>query len=190
MSTEIDMKSEAELAIEEKLKESVDTAKSKKQLLIEAQELKKKLEKEAKETSKKIRRLQNESKKADSYVNRNKDYRLKAHAGGMLEMTGLLRYVYPEGYDSDNPQDRLIANLLVGSFQKLAYDLETMPIEELQELWGLGQKFRNEYKKDRELPKVNPNILELIKSVKDRIKLTSATNQQPSDNVQSDKAVV
>ncbi len=190
MNIETEKKSEAELAIEAKLKESVNSAKTKKQELIEAQELKAKLEKEAKENNKKIRRLQNESNKADSYVNRNKDYRLKAHAGGMLEMTGLLRYVYPDGFESDNKQDRLIANLLVGAFQKLSYDLESMSIEELQELWGLGQKFRKEYKRDRELPKVNSNLNELIESVKDRIKLTSATNQQPNDNVRSDKAVV
>ena len=190
MNIETEKKSEAELAIEAKLKESVNSAKTKKQELIEAQELKAKLEKEAKENNKKIRRLQNESNKADSYVNRNKDYRLKAHAGGMLEMTGLLRYVYPDGFESDNKQDRLIANLLVGAFQKLSNELEKASIEELETLWISGQNFRKGYKKERELPTVNSKLDELSKLVKDRIKLTSATTQQSNDNVQSNKAVV
>jgi len=154
-----------------------------------ALERKARLVEEEKETAKRIKLLKAKAERNDSIEKRNIEKRLKTHAGGMVEMTGLMRYVYPEGVKSDNPQDMLIANLLVGAFQKLAYDLETMPVEELQELWGCGQKFRREAKKDRVLPKVNPNLSELINSVQ-AIKAESATSQQPNDNVQAEKSVV
>ncbi len=161
-----------------------------KTLLQIALDKKDRLAKEAKEANSRIKILKAKANRNDAIERRKKEKHLKAHAGGMLEMTGLLRYVYPEDVEADNPQDKLIANLLVGAFQKLSYDLESMSVEELQELWSLGQKFRLQYKRDRELTKVNSNLNELIESVKDRIKLTSATNQQPNDNVRSDKAVV
>lgn len=161
-----------------------DTNKESKTKLQIAEAKKARLLEEAKKSAKRIEKLRAIERRNEATEKRNKDYRLKAHIGGMCEMTGLLRYVYPEGIESDNPQDRLIANLLVGAFQKLAYDLESMSVEELQELWSLGQSFRLQYKKDRELPKVNSNLTELSESIKDRIKSASATNQQSNGNVQ------
>lgn len=165
-----------------------DNKKEPKTQLQIAEAKKARLLEEAKKSAKKIAKLRAREKRHEATEKRIQDMHLKAHIGGMCEMTGLMRYVYPKGVESDNPQDRLIANLLVGAFQKLAYDLESMAVEELQELWVLGQRFRSQYKKDRTLPNVNPNLLELIELVKDRIKLTSATNQQPNDNVQVQKA--
>ena len=187
MNIETEIKSEAELVIEAKLKESVDKAKSKKQLLAEAQKKKEQLENDAKEISKKIRKLKNESNKADSYVNRNKDFRLKAHVGGMVEMTGLLRYEYPEGVEADNPQDRLIANLLVGMFLSVSQMLESSTTEELEKYWKKGKDFRNKKQADRLLPKVNKDLSSLF----DKLGIAKTViNQQPNDNVQSANAGV
>ncbi len=190
MNIKKDDKSELEIEIDKKIVQSRNEVKTKKQLLEEAENKKKQLEKDAKENNKKIRRLKFEAEKANANAKRDADIRLKIHAGGMVEMTGLMRYVYPEGCESDNPQDSLIANLLVGAFHNLASDLESMSVEELQELWVKGQNFRKASKKERTLPKVNPNLDELINSVKIRIKASSATNQQPNDNVQGVKANV
>lgn len=190
MNIKKDDKSELEIEIDKKIVQSRNEVKTKKQLLEEAENKKKQLEKDAKENNKKIRRLKFEAEKANANAKKDADIRLKIHAGGMVEMTGLMRYVYPEGCESDNPQDSLIANLLVGAFQVVADSLENMSVEKLESLWVRGQNFRKASKKERTLPKVNPNLDELINSVKIRIKASSATNQQPNDNVQGVKANV
>lgn len=161
-----------------------DTRKQSKTKLQIAEAKKARLLEEAKESAKRIERLRAIERRHEATQKRNQDMRLKAHAGGMLEMTGLLRYVYPEGVETDNTQDRLIANLLVGAFQKLSNELEESSVEDLAILWASGHNFRREYKKDRELPKVNPKLDELFEIIKNRIKVTSTTNQQPNDNVQ------
>lgn len=81
-------------------------------------------------------------------------------------MVGLHRYVYSDTEMRDNPQDALIANLLVGSLLKLSRDLESASIDDLKRLWHAGREFRKQQQSDRQLAAVNKHLSELDELVK------------------------
>ena len=151
-----------------------------------------KLAEEAKKLKREIDILEARKKKSDSYMQREIDFKLKLHTGGMVEMLGLHRYVYNDESIRDNPQDPLIANLLVGALQKVAFELETASVDELQELWECGDKFRHTYKKDRILPAVNPNLEGLIPLVAGMIKpfdkIKRSDNSEVKERIESGNA--
>lgn len=130
-----------------------------------------KLEAEAEKKRKQIAILESRKKKADEVKQRNLDSRLKIHSGGMVHMVGLHRYVYSDNEVRDNPQDALIANLLVGSLLKVCQDLENAPIDDLRGLWDAGRAFRQLKQVDRKLASVNPHLAELEVYVKSLPKL-------------------
>ncbi len=143
--------------------------------------------KEAEEAKRNIKLLEAKVSRVEADEKRNREKHLKAHVGGMVEMTGLMRYVYPDGVEKDNPQDSLIANLLVGMFLSVSQMLESSTTDELEKYWNKGRDYRAKNKLDRLLPKVNPNLGSLF----DKLGIVkSATNQQPNDNVQSAETVV
>lgn len=125
-----------------------------------------KLESEAADKRKQIAILEARQKKAAEIKHRALDERLKIHSGGMVHMVGLHRYVYSDVEVRDNPQDALIANLLVGSLLKLSRDLESASIDDLKRLWHAGREFRKQQQSDRQLAGVNKNISELDELVK------------------------
>lgn len=118
-----------------------------------------KLEAEAEKKRKQIAILESRQKKADETKQRELDSRLKIHSGGMVNMVGLHRYVYTEV--RDNPQDALIANLLVGSLLKVCQDLENASVDDLKSLWGAGRAFRQQKQVDRKIASLNPYLAEL-----------------------------
>lgn len=125
-----------------------------------------KLEAEAEKKRKQIAILEARQKKADEIKQRELDTRLKIHSGGMVHMVGLHRYVYPDSEVRDNPQDALIANLLVGSLLKVSRDLESASIDDLKRLWHAGREFRKQQQSDRQLAGVNQHLSELDELVK------------------------
>lgn len=125
-----------------------------------------KLEAEAENKRKQIAILEARQKKADEIKQRELDTRLKIHSGGMVHMVGLHRYVYSDSEVRDNPQDALIANLLVGSLLKLSRDLESASIDDLKRLWDAGREFRKQQQSDRQISGVNPYLSELDELVK------------------------
>ena len=125
-----------------------------------------KLEAEAEKKRKHIAILESRQKKADTVKQRALDERLKIHSGGMVHMVGLHRYVYSDSQVRDNPQDALIANLLVGSLLKLSRDLESASIDDLKRLWNTGREFRKQQQSDRQLAGVNSHLSELDELVK------------------------
>ena len=174
-------KTELELEIDKKIVKSNNEVKTKKQLLADAESKKQKLVEDSKAINKEIRKLKFESDKAEALAKRDADTKLKIHAGGMLEMTGLMRYIYPDGVETDNPQDRLIANLLVGTMLRAAKAIENIGIDELQKVWESGRDFRKQNKGDRFQPKVNENLNLLFEKLR---LIKSTSTQQPNDNVQ------
>ena len=147
-----------------------------------ALEKKARLLEEAKEAEIRIRRLKAKAEKIYAVEKRNAEKHLKTHIGGMVEMTGLMQYVYPADIEPDNPQDRLIANLLVGVFLSVGISLEHASADDLEKLWKRGKEFRSQKKDDRLLAKVNQNLQLLF----DKLGLMkTATKQQPNVDVQS-----
>lgn len=120
-----------------------------------------KLEAEAADKRKQIAILEARKKKSNEIKQREVDKRLKIHTGGMVNMVGLHRYVYSDNEMRDNPQDALIANLLVGSLLKLSRDLESASIDDLKRLWHAGREFRKQQQSDRQLAGVNLHLGEL-----------------------------
>lgn len=129
-----------------------------------------KLEAEAEKKRKQIAILEARQKKADETKQRELDTRLKIHSGGMVHMIGLHRYVYSDSEVRDNPQDALIANLLVGSLLKVSQDLESASIDDLKRLWHVGRAFRRQKHADRKIASVNPHLAELEKIAKSILK--------------------
>lgn len=125
----------------------------------------------AEKKRKEIAILEARQKKADERKQREIDSRLKIHSGGMVHMVGLHRYVYSDDEVRDNPQDALIANLLVGSLLKVSQVLEKAPIDDLKGLWNAGRAFRQQKQVDRKLASVNPHLAELEVYVKSLPKL-------------------
>lgn len=138
-----------------------------------------KLLKEAEKTKRTIKLLEAKAKRFEARENREVDKRMKSHAGGIIEMTGLMRYVYPNNVLHDNEQDALIANLLAGVLLKVGSTLEKANADELKNLWEQGRDFRKLKKADRVLPKVNSNLDLLFEKL--NLKVTD-TIQQPNDN--------
>lgn len=90
---------------------------------------------------------------------RRKRTHLVSHAGGMMEMAGLLEYRFIGSTERDNPQDDLRANLLVGALLSLAHHLSTAPSSELEQLTANGKAYRTTKPSARQIPKVNPLVL-------------------------------
>lgn len=120
-----------------------------------------KLEAEAEKKRKQIAILESRQKKADEIKQREIDSRLKLHSGGIVHMVGLHRYVYSDSEVRDNPQDALIANLLVGCLLKVSHELENASIDDLRSLWDAGRAFRKQKQVDRITANLNPHIREL-----------------------------
>jgi len=125
-----------------------------------------KLEAEAEKKRKQIAILESRQKKADEIKQREIDSRLKIHSGGMVHMVGLHRYVYSDDEVRDNPQDALIANLLVGSLLKVSEDLKKASMDDLKDLWDTGRAFRQQKQSDRKIANLNPHLAELEQVVK------------------------
>lgn len=121
---------------------------------------------EADAKRKQIARLEAQKKRTDEIKRREIESRLKIHSGGMVHMVGLHRYIYSDADIRDNPQDGLIANLLVGSLLKVCQDLENASIDDLKRLWDAGRAFRIQKQADRVIPSINSNLAELEKLVK------------------------
>ena len=139
----------------------------------------------AEEKKKLIAELEAKKKSAENARARIQDKRIKMHTGGMVSMVGLHRYDYQDASISDNPQDNLIANLLVGILLRAAQSLEKKSTEELKAIWDEGKQFRKQDKDERVLPEVNPNIKSLIDLVRPELvikKEASKLNRQHNDN--------
>lgn len=104
------------------------------------------------------RRMQAADRKKSRKADRIGRSRVLIHAGGILDMTGLLRYRFKDKSDYDNPQDDLRANLLCGAFLKLSEILSNASELEIQEITAKGKQFRLQRMSDREIPEVNPHI--------------------------------
>ena len=87
-----------------------ENKKTKLELKLEKQ---KKLIEEADKLKSEIKQLTAKQAKVEREEERRRKNRIKLHAGGMCEMTGLLNYVYNDPVARDNEQDELIANLIV-----------------------------------------------------------------------------
>lgn len=125
-----------------------------------------KLKSEAADKRKQIAILEARQKKAAEIKRRALDERLKIHSGGMVHMVGLHRYVYSDVEVRDNPQDALIANLLVGYLLKVSEDLQKASIDDLKGFWDTGRAFRQQKQADRKIANLNPHLAELEQFVK------------------------
>jgi hypothetical protein len=85
--------------------------------------------------------------------------RVKAHAGGMMKMVGLLEYRFFNSDERDNDQDDLRANLLVGALLFLADKMMGLREDELEKLESRGAQYRAQNPKDRVVPSVNPLVI-------------------------------
>lgn len=136
-----------------------------------------KLKSEAADKRKQIAILEARQKKAAENKQRALDDRLKIHSGGMVHMVGLHRYVYSDVEVRDNPQDALIANLLVGCLLKVSQGLENASIDDLRALWDAGRAFRQQKQADRKIANLNPHLAELELVVK---QILRKENEQPA----------
>lgn len=96
--------------------------------------------------------------KHEKIEKRKKRTQIVAHAGGMMEIAGLLEYRFIGTADRDNPQDDLRANLLVGALLELARHLSAAPVSKLEKLTADGKAYRTTKPAARQIPKVNPLI--------------------------------
>jgi hypothetical protein len=103
------------------------------------------------------------SNKSDKKVNRQARTRILIHAGGLMEMTGLLDYCFKDEKDFDNYQDNLRANLLVGALLHLSDHLSTSSSEILSKLEKSGSEFRATRRIDRRVAPVNSLIASKVK---------------------------
>lgn len=111
------------------------------------------------EYKEKLRRRENAARaKQEKKSSREKRSRVLIHAGGLLEMTGLLQYTFPEGERFDNYQDNLRANLLVGALLSLSEQLRDATPQQLSTLAQSGRAFRKMDKAQRKIAKVNPSL--------------------------------
>lgn len=85
--------------------------------------------------------------------------RVKAHAGGMMKMVGLLEYRFFNSDERDNDQDDLRANLLVGALLFLADKMNCLSEDELEKLEGRGAEYRAQNPRDRVIPRINPLVI-------------------------------
>lgn len=111
------------------------------------------------EYKERLRRRENAARaKSEKKSSREKRSRVLIHAGGLLEMTGLLAYTFPEGERFDNYQDNLRANLLVGALLTLSQQLHDASPQQLATLAQAGRQFRKTDKAARKVVKVNPGL--------------------------------
>ena len=172
---------ELEVEIENKVKAVESKIVENKKHVSETERKRTELKKQIAELSKEIVKQRAKETKYAKEEKRYKQTRIKVHAGGMLDMTGLLRYVYPDDVKPDNPQDALIANLLVGLFLRIGNTLENANVDDLQKLWESGRDFRKQNINERVLPGVNKNLDALYKKLKLKLDETT-TKLQPNDN--------
>jgi len=121
-----------------------------------------KVDKQAKaELSKSEKRKKKVESKSELDTNRILRYQRQqflTHAGGMMDMTGFLRYTFPDNEDADNNQDNLRANLLVGALLELGDILSQKDTEEIAALVSRGSKFRQTEPDKRMISIVNPRF--------------------------------
>lgn len=98
------------------------------------------------------------ARKKEKKASRENRNRILMHAGGLMDMTGLLRYCFAQSEDFDNPQDNLRANLLVGSLLHLSEYLYDCKPEELARIEAVGKSFRKSEKATRHLSETNPGL--------------------------------
>ena len=98
------------------------------------------------------------SNKLDKRANRQGRTRILIHAGGLMEMTGLLKYCFKDAKDFDNYQDNLRANLLVGALLHLSGHLSSASSEILAKLEHSGSEFRATKRIDRRIAPTNTLI--------------------------------
>lgn len=144
MALKMAVKSEDELTSDEIRKQIADTEKE----IAEKQKLKRRLSRRINGVVEREQRL--------------KEDRMKNHAWGMMRMTGLLDYIYPDAELHDNNQDALIENLLVGALLRLSEELSTAKPEEIDEIYQRGVNFRKLKPEERKLPSVNKSIDALV----------------------------
>jgi len=119
-----------------------------KRLIAEQQKLKRRLSRKVASV------VENES--------RAKEDRMKNHAGGMMRMTGLLDYIYPDAQLHDNNQDALIEYLLVGGLLRLSQQFSVLKPNDLHELYKQGKAFRDLKPDQREVPAINFELHKLF----------------------------
>ena len=142
----------------------------------------KRIESEKMELNKRTRQLKAKVKKAAVNVARELRNREIYHVGGMVEMTGLLKYRYENG-QGDNTSDNLCANLIVGLLLEASETLSTAPDEQIKKLWNLGQTFREKEPKDRVLAMTNKNYLKIVTELNKEYK--SKADEQSNGNVKA-----
>ncbi|MDN5502879.1 MAG: hypothetical protein L0H10_03510 [Comamonas sp.] len=98
------------------------------------------------------------ARKQEKKATRENRNRILMHAGGLLDMTGLLRYCFNNADEFDNPQDNLRANLLVGSLLHLSEYLYNCSPDDLAKIEAAGKLFRSSDKKNRDLIGTNPAL--------------------------------
>ena len=98
------------------------------------------------------------ARKQEKKATRENRNRILMHAGGLMDMTGLLRYCFVQSEEFDNPQDNLLANLLVGSLLHLSEYLHNCSPEDLAKIEASGKSFRRADKKKRNLTGTNPAL--------------------------------
>ena len=98
------------------------------------------------------------ARKQEKKATRENRNRILMHAGGLMDMTGLLRYCFVQSEEFDNPQDNLRANLLVGSLLHLSEYLHNCSPEDLAKIEASGKSFRSADKKKRNLTGTNPAL--------------------------------
>lgn len=98
------------------------------------------------------------SRKQEKKASRENRNRILMHAGGLMDMSGLLRYCFAQSDEFDNPQDNLRANLLVGSLLHLSEYLNNCSPADLEKIEASGKSFRRSDKKNRTLAGINPSL--------------------------------
>lgn len=98
------------------------------------------------------------ARKQEKKATRENRNRILMHAGGLMDMTGLLRYCFAQSEEFDNPQDNIRANLLVGSLLHLSEYLYNCSPDDLAKIEAAGKLFRSSDKKNRNLIGTNPAL--------------------------------
>lgn len=137
-----------------------------KRLIAEQQKLKRRLSRKVASV------VENES--------RAKEDRMKNHAGGMMRMTGLLDYIYPDAELHDNNQDALIEYLLVGGLLRLSQQLSVLKPNDLHELYKQGKAFRDLKPDQRKVPAISSELDKLFDILR-----TSKGNESNANDCQN-----
>jgi hypothetical protein len=111
---------------------------------------------ELSKSEKRKKKVESKSELDTKRILRYRRQQFIGHAGGMMEMAGLLRYTFSDIEDIDNVQDNLRANLLVGALLELGDILYKKDTEEIAALVARGSQFRNTATDKRMISPVNP----------------------------------